>query len=1117
VGGVATFSAPANWSGAETIILQACDLGPLCDTDNIIVTVTPVNDDPIVTDIPDLTITEDSVVTSIDLDDYVSDIDNTDAQITWTTSGNVNIGVSINPTTHVVTFTPAHDWYGVETITFIANDGNGGTASDISVVTVTPVADYKVVINEFVSYDPEWIELYNPEPVAVDISTWTIEDGTGTHYHLTGTIASHGFKLLTKGVDFNFALNNGGDIIILREESTLIIDQVTYGTWDDGNTADNAPTPLTPISVGRLPDGVDTDVDINDFHIINPQTPGTTNTGLGLDSTAPEILSIIPTIGSMVTSPVILSATTNENANCEYSTNMNFVYGTGTDFPITGNLVHSVTLVLSGGSTIYAPGDCDLNGIIEIPDVSCMNEIIADPTLCGTIYDCSNMDVDFDGNYDADDLAIVTGLVDNPIPGIYNYYIKCQDNTGNSNIDANQGMTSFKVISGSTNLIPIANAGPDQSVTTSTLVNLDGSASSDSDGTIVSYSWSIISSPAGSGASLTNPTTVSPTFTPDVNGAYVIQLIVRDNLGANSSPDLVVITSGITPPPVNTAPIFNPILSDKNIQEHNIFTYDINAIDSESDTITYSLVGPPAGMTIDPVTGIITWNDPTPVNVYPITISICDEHSLCTTGSFNLAVTVIPSGQTIIRSYIYGIYYPLNFVTDIPSPPTVTNTWVVDSSIGGTTANIISNSNLLYSDLVLISGGTPEINNCVLQGTATKRTTFTGYKCVNTYIDPSDVYMSNTENSVIKNSHVYYSTAISSTIDNSTIDYSTLDKDIIINTTLNSVTATNTNITNSTLVNITSTNSEINNSIINYSPIQITFKDAKVNNNKICSGSITTNAGEFLVTQCTNISKFINYVPTAIINADNNSGKDSLTVQFSAANSTDINLPSAYPLNDYLAYSWDFNNDGVIDSPNMEPTHIFTAGTYTVRLIVTDKFGLSSSTTTTISVSSSTVAPTTSTGPTGGGGNPTKNPATATGCVRNYNCTEWAGCINGIQRCNNLTDNNGCAPIAVGFASTITQRCEEINETVEEEPEEPAETVTGYLVAYGPIKLTKNQVMYGGFGLLGLILLLILYKIIKSFKKESTPEQIIQPYTAEETPWEKVVQEYAEGSRKKRR
>ncbi|MFA5175812.1 MAG: tandem-95 repeat protein [Candidatus Nanoarchaeia archaeon] len=452
---IATFSALQDWNGAEPITLQACDLEPLCDTDNIIVTVNPVNDDPIVTDIPDLTMTEDSVVTSIDLDDYVSDIDNTDAQITWTTSGNTNIGVSINPTTHVVTFTPAHDWSGVEPITFIANDGNGGTDSDVSIVTVTPVADYKVVINEFVSYTPEWIELYNPEPVDVDLSTWTIEDGTGNHNHLTGTIASHGFKLLNKGagLDFTFALNDGGDIIILREESTLIIDQVTYGTWDDGNTADNAPTPLatpTPFSVGRLPDGDDTDVDNIDFKIINPVTPETSNDGLGLDSIAPTILSIIPTMESMVPSPVTISATTNENANCEYSTNSNFVYGTGTDFPTTGGLIHSVILVLTAGSPIYTPGDCDLNGIIEIPDVSCMNEIIADPTLCSGTYDCSNMDVDFDGNYDADDLAIVTGLVDNPIPGIYTYYIKCQDGAGNSNTDVNQGITQFKVITGST-------------------------------------------------------------------------------------------------------------------------------------------------------------------------------------------------------------------------------------------------------------------------------------------------------------------------------------------------------------------------------------------------------------------------------------------------------------------------------------------------------------------------------------------------------------------------------------------------------------------------------------------------------------------------------------------
>ncbi len=77
-----------------------------------------VNDPPVVSDIPDVSFPEDGSNSSIDLDDYVTDPDNTDAQITWTYDGNTNVNVSIDSITHVVTFTATLNWHGSETITF---------------------------------------------------------------------------------------------------------------------------------------------------------------------------------------------------------------------------------------------------------------------------------------------------------------------------------------------------------------------------------------------------------------------------------------------------------------------------------------------------------------------------------------------------------------------------------------------------------------------------------------------------------------------------------------------------------------------------------------------------------------------------------------------------------------------------------------------------------------------------------------------------------------------------------------------------------------------------------------------------------------------------------------
>src|SRR6185436_11734324 len=95
-----------------------------------------------------------------------------------------------------------------------------------------------------------------------------------------------------------------------------------------------------------------------------------------------------------------------------------------------------------------------------------------------------------------------------------------------------------------------ANAGPDQTAPVGAVVTLDGTASTDPDGNTLSYSWAFDSQPSGSTASLTNPTSVRPTFQVDAPGTYVVHLVVTDG-SASSTPDTVVIST------VNSAPVAN--------------------------------------------------------------------------------------------------------------------------------------------------------------------------------------------------------------------------------------------------------------------------------------------------------------------------------------------------------------------------------------------------------------------------------------------------------------------------------------------------------------------------------------------------------------------------------
>jgi hypothetical protein len=93
----------------------------------------------------------------------------------------------------------------------------------------------------------------------------------------------------------------------------------------------------------------------------------------------------------------------------------------------------------------------------------------------------------------------------------------------------------------SANQAPIANAGPDQTVNPFGTVTLDGSASSDADGTVQGYLWA---QTAGTNVTLSSNQVVQPTFSaPSAGSAMNFNLIAIDDKGAGSNPDIVTITN----------------------------------------------------------------------------------------------------------------------------------------------------------------------------------------------------------------------------------------------------------------------------------------------------------------------------------------------------------------------------------------------------------------------------------------------------------------------------------------------------------------------------------------------------------------------------------------------
>ena len=144
------------------------------------------------------------------------------------------------------------------------------------------------------------------------------------------------------------------------------------------------------------------------------------------------------------------------------------------------------------------------------------------------------------------------------------------------------------------NQAPVANAGPDQNVNVGDTVTLDGSGSSDADGDALTYSWTL-TTPAGSGAALSDPTAVSPTFVPDVEGTYTATLIVNDGM-VDSAPDSATITAQLVV--VNTPPVANAGM-DQTVTVGDTVTLDgSGSTDADGDPLTYSwMLAAPAGST----------------------------------------------------------------------------------------------------------------------------------------------------------------------------------------------------------------------------------------------------------------------------------------------------------------------------------------------------------------------------------------------------------------------------------------------------------------------------------------------------------------------------------------
>ncbi len=153
------FTPDADFFGTVTVVYEICDLDGDCDTADLVVTVDPVDDFPVAVD-DTATVLEDSGLTNIvvvDDDGFGGDGPSTtiDLAIISTTAGGTATlndgGTPGDPTDDTIDFTPDADFFGTVTVVYEICDLDGDCDTADLVVTVNPVADVPVAVDDAAS------------------------------------------------------------------------------------------------------------------------------------------------------------------------------------------------------------------------------------------------------------------------------------------------------------------------------------------------------------------------------------------------------------------------------------------------------------------------------------------------------------------------------------------------------------------------------------------------------------------------------------------------------------------------------------------------------------------------------------------------------------------------------------------------------------------------------------------------------------------------------------------------------------------------------------------------------------------------------------------------------
>jgi VCBS repeat-containing protein len=562
-GNQVSYTPSANYNGSDSFTFKANDGTVDSNTATVNITVTPVNDAPVLDPIGNKTVNELETLTFTAI---ATDPDSSSLTYSLT---NAPIGATINPTTGVFGFTPT-ETQGPGHYTFIVNVSDG-YATDFEEITVT--------VNEV-----------NVAPVAQDVSTSTNEDtvktitlsaadsdlpaNTLTYSIVSGV--SHGILGTIAGnqVSYTPSANYNGS------------DSFTYKTNDGTVDSNTATVTITVIAVNDAPVVSNGSVTTNEDTPIIISLSGTDVDG---DPLTYSIVSSVShgTLGIISGNHVTYTPALNYNGSDSFTFKANdgTVNSNTATVSITIAPVDDAPIAVADSYTTNE--DTALN--VVAPGVLANDSDVDSPSLSSVLVSGvahGNLTLNTNGSFSYIPASNYNGL------DSFDY--KVNDGT----LDSNTTTVSISVIA--VNDAPTA---------------VPDTVSIDEDTTLVIAKTTLLANDSdidGDSITLTgvsNPTygtvsvsTDNVTFTPTLNyfGPASFDYTISD--GHLSSTTTVTVTVN----PVNDAPVLDPI-GNKNVDEFSTLTINVNATDVDNANLIYTTSALPLNSTFNPGTKTFTF------------------------------------------------------------------------------------------------------------------------------------------------------------------------------------------------------------------------------------------------------------------------------------------------------------------------------------------------------------------------------------------------------------------------------------------------------------------------------------------------------------------------------